>query len=178
METPTITPSNEQLAGTIKLSARRPNYTLPASQAEFRGAHACLLLCKLDLHTCIMHMLISWQVALTDVSSECRRTCARIFSVPIFERRARHVCSVVLNNSSDVGIAATAAAAPALKKHPPHSCNVTVFICITWQALIAALLNITACHTRKKSKSIRPNERRQTTPSLFIYRKPLLCKKI
>lgn len=89
---------------------------------EFRDAHTCLLLHKWDLHTCIIHVLV-FECLLSQMF-----LCMLSFSAPIFERSARHVCSVAVNNSLGVGNAALL-----WRKHPLHFCNVTVFTCTTRQ---------------------------------------------
>lgn len=124
-----------------------------------------LLLHKLNLHTCIMHLFsfhclhlqMCTCVFYSFMTWVCVSSCALACSVPIFEGCARHVCFVALNNSLGGGIAAL------LWRNilPLVLCS-SIYM-KNMAALIAALLNITARHTGKKTRSVRPNERRQTT---------------
>lgn len=75
----TIMLSNEPLQGQLN-SLHTPGIVyrqLCLYMEEFRGAHTCVQLHKLNLHTCIIHLLIL-AVSTPRCCSECERTCALI----------------------------------------------------------------------------------------------------
>lgn len=127
---------------------------------------------KWDLHTCIMHLLISercpaqmfFRLSLRALS------CGALPSELPPEKR--HVCLIPLNNSLGVGTAAP------LWRNIPSTRAMWQYLHVEQRdATIAALPDITACHTRKRPDlSVFMRDDKQAFYS--FTEKPLLCKNL